>query len=307
MKVSIVIPTKDRDNDLIECIQSIANQTSLPKEVIVVDDGNIIQDTSTKILDILNSKDVRFIYLKKDKPGTSRSRNLGAEKSSGDIVIILDDDVIIDEDYIEEILKVYEKFQMENLGGVGGIVKNLRSKYPLENLFDYFFCMYSKKAEWDILPWGFQTWNGDISQIQKVNYMIGGISSYKRNILTELKFREFKHGGRCANEDVEFFLRASQKYDFIITPFAKAYHKESPIGRESPFKTGVKTSFNRLDTFTVCANKTIRNVFCFCWAMFGSILKKFLSAIFDKRRKMSHVYEALGMFVGVFQYTIEQL
>ena len=306
MKVSIVIPTKDRDNDLIECIQSIANQTSLPQGVIVVDDGNITQDTSTKILDILNSKDVRFIYLKKDKPGTSRSRNLGAEKSSGDIVIILDDDVIIDEDYIEEILKVYEKFQSDNLGGVGGIIKNMRHKYPLENLFDYFFCMYSKEAEWDILPWGFPTWNVNISQVQKVNYMIGGISSYKRSILIELKFREYKHGGRCANEDVDFFLRASQKYNFFITPFAKAYHKQSSIGRESSFKTGVKLSFNRLDTFMVSVDKTVKNSLAFFWAMLGSIFKKFLAAIFAKRHKMSHFYEAIGMLVGIFRYVIER-
>ena len=305
MKISIVIPTKDREHDLIECIESVANQTRLPKEVIVVDDGNISQNTYQRIFDILNGINVDFIYLKKDKPGTSKSRNLGAEKSSSDVVIILDDDVILDEDFIEELLKVYDNFSAENLGGVGGIIKNARRKLPLENLFNYLFCMHSKKNEWDILPWGFQTWNEKISKLQKGNYMHGGLSSYKRDVLTKLKFREFRHGGRCANEDVEFFLRASKEYDFIITPHAKAFHKESPIGRESYFKTGVKTAFNRVDTFIVAADKTMKkNYFCFSWAMLGSILKQFLSVILDKKRRVSHLYVAVGMLVGLFQYAI---
>lgn len=40
MKLSIVIPTYNREKDLIECIKSIAQQTLIPQEVIIVDQSD---------------------------------------------------------------------------------------------------------------------------------------------------------------------------------------------------------------------------------------------------------------------------
>ena len=41
MKTSIIIPTFNRKETLIRCLQAITEQSSLPDEVLVIDDGSM--------------------------------------------------------------------------------------------------------------------------------------------------------------------------------------------------------------------------------------------------------------------------
>ena len=41
LKISAIIPTYNRPQDLANCIQSILNQSVKPDEIIVIDDGNL--------------------------------------------------------------------------------------------------------------------------------------------------------------------------------------------------------------------------------------------------------------------------
>ena len=67
--VSIVVPTKNRRDDLRELLESILNQTTLPREVIVVDhsdDDRTRRLIEQKCNDFL-SREVLLNYLHKDK------------------------------------------------------------------------------------------------------------------------------------------------------------------------------------------------------------------------------------------------
>ena len=39
-KISVIIPTKDRTEDVIRCLKSISIQTVLPDEVVIVDSSD---------------------------------------------------------------------------------------------------------------------------------------------------------------------------------------------------------------------------------------------------------------------------
>jgi glycosyltransferase involved in cell wall biosynthesis len=112
--ISIVVPTLNRCESLRKLLLSILRQTSLPEEVIVVDDSD--DDETLKLVrensDFFSNKGILLMYSRgnRDDRSISAARNIGATKSTGEIVLFLDDDVVLDSKYIEEVLKTYEEY-----------------------------------------------------------------------------------------------------------------------------------------------------------------------------------------------------
>jgi mycofactocin system glycosyltransferase len=124
-KVSIVIPVRDQPEDIIECLQSLAN-LNYPEdkfEVIVVDDGS-----GSNMSDVTSSFNVKLIQLEKSQ-GASVCRNIGAENACGDILAFLDADCIADKNWLREIIPFFE---MEGIGAVGGFVDSYYRKRYLD-------------------------------------------------------------------------------------------------------------------------------------------------------------------------------
>lgn len=86
--IAVVIPTYNRANYLPRCIDSVLNQTVLPKEIIVVDDGST--DTTNKILAPYNDS-IKLMTLPCNK-GVSYARNQGIKHASGKWIMPLDSD-----------------------------------------------------------------------------------------------------------------------------------------------------------------------------------------------------------------------
>jgi len=117
MKISAVICTKNRVQELMRCLKSLIAQSFPPDEVIIVD----ASDTEDAYLKIKEEfpKDSRFKYLH-TKPALTYQRNVGVGNSSGDIIFFFDDDTVLDKDFIKEITKVFESDPEEKIGGVMG-------------------------------------------------------------------------------------------------------------------------------------------------------------------------------------------
>ncbi|MFT5053617.1 MAG: glycosyltransferase involved in cell wall biosynthesis, partial [Oceanospirillaceae bacterium] len=87
---SIVTPTYNREQFLLEMIQSVQAQSFLNYEHIIVDDGSI--DGSEILVSRLAEQDDRIIYLKQENQGRCVARNVGIEKSRGEYICFLDSD-----------------------------------------------------------------------------------------------------------------------------------------------------------------------------------------------------------------------
>jgi glycosyltransferase involved in cell wall biosynthesis len=106
MNISIVIPTKNRSSDVEMMLDSLPEQTLKPNEVIFVDDSF---DLGTKRL----VRKYRSAYLRMDIAlrhiwdlgSTARARTLGGQKSEGEIIIYVDDDLTLKNDSIEMLVK----------------------------------------------------------------------------------------------------------------------------------------------------------------------------------------------------------
>ena len=86
MEITVVIPTYNRYTLLKRAITSLYNQTYLPKEIIVVDDGS--KDDTSKIQNDFSD----IIYIYQENRGVSAARNRGIENANCEWIAFLDSD-----------------------------------------------------------------------------------------------------------------------------------------------------------------------------------------------------------------------
>jgi glycosyltransferase involved in cell wall biosynthesis len=104
--VSVIIPTYNRVTMLKETLDSLSKQ-SFPLEgfeVIVVDDGGA--DGTNQITK--SSFPYRLRYLWQENQGDAVARNVGALASGAEILVSLDDDMILEPDYLRYLVAAFE-------------------------------------------------------------------------------------------------------------------------------------------------------------------------------------------------------
>lgn len=104
--ISVVIPLYNSEKTIRRTLNSVFNQTVLPFEVIVVNDGS--NDNSLEILKEFNNDKIK-IFSQKNK-GVSSARNVGIEKSICDYIAFLDSDDEWLPDFLFEITELLTKF-----------------------------------------------------------------------------------------------------------------------------------------------------------------------------------------------------
>lgn len=87
LNIAVVIPTYNRATLLMRALESVAQQSLKPKEVIVVDDGSE-DDTA----ELVKQRFPKVTLLQQDNRGVSSARNLGIQSTSADWVALLDSD-----------------------------------------------------------------------------------------------------------------------------------------------------------------------------------------------------------------------
>lgn len=92
--ISIIIPVYNVEKYLVQCLESIINQTYKNFEVIIINDGST--DNSEKIIKSYQEKHSCIRYYQQQNQGVSVARNLGLQKANGRYTIFIDPD-----DYLE--------------------------------------------------------------------------------------------------------------------------------------------------------------------------------------------------------------
>lgn len=88
-KVSVIIPTYNREATIGTSIQSVLNQTWQNFEIIVVDDGST--DNTRQVVEAFADERIRYICMEKNG-GASRARNEGIRRAGCEFIAFLDSD-----------------------------------------------------------------------------------------------------------------------------------------------------------------------------------------------------------------------
>jgi glycosyltransferase involved in cell wall biosynthesis len=105
LSVDVIIPTRNRERFLEECIRSVERQTLKPRSVIVVDDGS--SDGSLALLRKLASESDRLVVVPMPPRGVSAARNTAIARSTAELIAFLDSDDAWDKDKLEQQVRMF--------------------------------------------------------------------------------------------------------------------------------------------------------------------------------------------------------
>ena len=88
-RVSVVIPTYNRSDYILEAVESILTQTYRDFEIIIVDDGST-DDTRDVLAGQIEAGTIRYIY--QENRSKSAARNHGIRLAKGEYIAFLDSD-----------------------------------------------------------------------------------------------------------------------------------------------------------------------------------------------------------------------
>ena len=218
MKISILIPTKNRLPILRETLHNIYFVNKLPKEdfeVIVSNDGDDILSVLYNEFPFDNLKIVKNTH----KPGAAGNRNNAADFAQYDLLQFLDDDILITDNFLEIVLYIHNQFNNIVLCG-----NRIYPQHLIEQAEQTSFGRYKLKYEYN--------WNTIEKNEELINqlYVVDSLASFSISMKRE-KFDEigdfdenFDYAG-C--EDAEFFYRASQKnVNLLFDEKNICYHNE---------------------------------------------------------------------------------
>jgi glycosyltransferase involved in cell wall biosynthesis len=100
--VSVIIPTKNEEQVIHECLSSVFNQSLKQLEVVIVDGRST--DNTLKIARQFPVK----VTTEVGSSSLPNARNLGIETARGEVIFIMDADVILDKNCIKNAVKYFE-------------------------------------------------------------------------------------------------------------------------------------------------------------------------------------------------------
>jgi len=226
---SIIIPTKGRPTDLQATVGSIFLQTLLPIQLIIVDQSEG-EESRQRVQEMFraapqNIRDaIRLDYVLDAKiSSAAAARNVGMQVAQGNIWLFLDDDVVLEGNFLKELLTVYQR--LPDACGVSGIITNYPRPAWSFRVWASVFVRGVFHDERQPIYWRANQIRD--SEPIPVRKFTGALMSFRAEKIRGLRF----YGAVSDGEDTDFCSRLGQKPVLLIAPRARLAHNKSPIGR----------------------------------------------------------------------------
>lgn len=286
-KIAFIIPTRNRLGFLIKLLQSLQEQTLPANQVIVVDGSD--QPIRSEIKQFLSPS---ISCVRVSPPSLTRQRNEGIKALNEDITLVgyLDDDIVLEKDAIEEMLR----FWMYCPDDVGGSSFNIINNPPNKaTWFTKLFCIDNGRKG-AVLRSGFNTMVAPVQKDIYTDWLCGGATIWRKQILDEFKYDEWFEGWAYV-EDVDFSFTVSKRYKLVVVHSARVQHFPPPFDSKKLHSLGRTLTIQR---YYLVRKHPQLSVAMFYWATLGQIIIGFLYGIVKRRLEPIRVIS--GYIVGLF-------
>lgn len=225
--ISAVIPTRSRPQDLHNAVRSIIDQSKPPDELIIVDQS---PDTSSKdIVEAMMSGVTGIILtyvLDQRISGLVEAKHVAAGLARGEIVCFLEDDVVLEPDFLEEIGSGFDTHP--NMVGCCGTITN-PPEHPSYYEFVFHFFHRGIYRDKRVGIYGFHAGGGH--PLIESKCISGGLSAWRKEVFAKVPF-DLRNGFHMY-EDIDFSTRVAAEFGnhLFINPNARLAHYCSPINR----------------------------------------------------------------------------
>lgn len=267
-----IIATRNRPDYLVDTVQSLVGQTVLPRELCIVDSSD--ETPSRADIERLCAKaGIELAYLHPAPRGLTVQRNIGVDRTTGDPVFLVDDDVWMAPDVHEQVLAEYGRWGPE-LGGVRGVP--LRPVVPsrLLILWRRLFGMggWWPEASGKMRRGFFAEVVIDSAETHTLEHFSGWFMSYRREVFEHERFDEHL-SGYAFKEDVDFSYRLFKRgYVLVQTPKARIDHLRAHSQRLSPFDLQRMNLANQFYLHRKNMPQTLPYKAALWWALLGTFL-----------------------------------
>lgn len=266
---AVVVPTKNRPHDLALAVESVLNQTALPAQLIIIDQSSTNESErcvsiryQSAVPQVRSSMELVYCH-DMSITGLTSARNRSLELVRAEIVLFLDDDVVLEPDFIEELLAAYGLDPVA--AGVSGIVTNYTPPSTPVRLWSRLFMLGPFWDDRQPVYWNAALLSkGDAIPVTRLG---GGLMSFRMSAISGVPFDE-NLTGACDGEDVEYCARLGPGVRLLIAPKARLVHNPSPSGRtaEHWLRRQVRTMWY---LYRRNWNYGVRNRLCLVWLNIG--------------------------------------
>lgn len=212
--VDVIVVTQGANNFIAGCLSSLARQTHTPGKIIVID------NSADNVVSREFSGDQRFEFL----PQTAnlaygRALNTGIAASSARFILCLNDDVILDEHYIEKAIKGFDAD--DKVGMVSGrILRHGSDRIDSTGLFLSWF-RSARERDHGVRD------RGQRNKEEFIFGVTGAVAFYRKEMLEDIKLGEdyFDPDFGYFYEDLDLAWRANNLgWRGYYVPSAVAWH-----------------------------------------------------------------------------------
>jgi GT2 family glycosyltransferase len=248
MFISVIVATKDRYDDLKNLLNSIIEQTLLPNELLIVDSG---ASSHGYQLEGINVK-----YIPTARQGLTVQRNIGIKNlnESTDVIFFFDDDLILDRNYIQMLVHIFDEDVECLIGGLNGYTLQDGKRMNKKN---------------------------DKYELVAESSLYGCNMAYRAEAIKNIWFDE-KLALYGWMEDWDFSVRVGKNYKLFRCSQAYCYHMQSPSGRIDGKKLGYMQIANRYYLRKKHGLYTIRDILLFAKHLASNLLRSYKRSYFDR-------------------------
>jgi GT2 family glycosyltransferase len=230
LPVSAIIPTKDRTEVLLRTLNSLAGQSYLPEEIILVD-ASSTNEAEQRIPTVHFPPAVHVVYAKAIVKGAAQQRMQAMQLATTNVIFFMDDDILFEERCVEQLFRGFE--QTPKVGGVNAMITNQRYKTPGLITRVMLIILSGKRLgtwagkvvgpAWNLLPED----NPEFPEYVECEWLNSGCTMYRREALPNPVFPE-RFKGYSIMEDLAVSLKVGKSWTLLNARTARIFHDSQP-------------------------------------------------------------------------------
>lgn len=234
-KVSLLVPAWNEEVGILSTLESVLKSDYHNLEVVIINDGSkdktdtLVKGFIREKKELLDTTGISIIYEYKENGGKAKALNRGIELSSGEIIITIDADCIINGDTISNFVKRFRDPEVMCVAG-NVIIGNTHTLMGIVQFFEFTFSFYLKKLD---------------SLLNSIYIVGGAAAAYRRQVFKECGlFSE-----DCITEDIDLSIRIQDmglKIEFAADAIV---YTEGAAEMNGLQKQRLRWKRGRIDTF----------------------------------------------------------